>query len=58
MIELIFKYCLLLHFKLLLVKVKQKSVFRKCSSFIQNISVVTKVLQYVDLQLDLQRTAS
>ena len=42
MIELIFKQRILLCFKLLQVKVQPKSVFRKYSAFIQNISVVTK----------------
>ena len=48
----------MLYFKLLLVKVQQRSVFRKYSSFIQNIYQGFKELQYVDLQLDLQRTTT
>ena len=48
----------MLYFKLLLVKVQQRSVFRKYSSFIQNIYQGFKELQYVDLQLDLQRIAT
>ena len=45
----------MLYFKLLLVKVQQRSVFRKYSSFIQNIYQGLKESQYVDLLLDLQR---
>ena len=43
----------MLYFNLLLVKVQQRSVFRKYSSFIQNIYQGFKELQYVDLLLDL-----
>ena len=55
MIELTFKWRLLLYFKLFLVKVYQKSVFSKYSSYISNYQGF-KELQYVDLLLlDLQR---
>ena len=58
MIGLIFKQHLLLYFKLLLVKVQQRSVCRKYSSFIQNIYQGFKELEYVDLLRDLQRIAT
>ena len=56
MIELVFKQCLLLYFKLLLIKVWQKCVFRKYSSFIQNYQQLEgfRELQYIGLLLNLQ----
>ena len=55
MIELIFKYWLLLYFKLFLVKGQPKSVFSKYSSYISSYKGF-KELKYVDLLLlNLQR---